>query len=154
MSGLAAVDISMLGDKALVRKVSRFIGKKQRRIVSSAMRKAMKQIVLPQAIADAPVDTGRHQANIRVRAIRKRGRRDPRIGVEVRSGTRAQLGIPAGYKWYYPAILEFKTDPHLIPALEDNRERVLGRMRTEVGRGIERELSKGANRTAGGGGRA
>lgn len=98
-----SVDISLLGDAALQRKLARLDTAIQKKIVASAIRKAAKP-VLAEAKRLAPVKTGKLRDNIHIGALRAR---KGSFGTVVQTGRREQMGIPADSKWYYPAIVEY-----------------------------------------------
>lgn len=138
-----AVNISVLGDRALERKLSRLKAATQKKIVRKALRAAAKPI-RDDAKANAPVDEGDLRKNIKVRAMR---RSRVRLGVIVRTGTRDEMGIPADSNWYYPAIVEYGYDdvpanPYLRNALDKNRQQALRTMGAEISSGIDREARR------------
>ena len=72
---------------------------------------------------------------MKTRALR---RKKGRVGISVATPTRAQLGIPEGGKWYYPAHIELGTRttkalPYLRNAFDDNLD------------AIEREVTQAIN---------
>lgn len=154
----AAVDISLLGDKALERKLRRLEVKAQRTIVRQALREAAK-IVAAAARDLVPVKTGALKRSIIVRALGtarlKAGSRRSRseLGSEVRTGTRAKLGIPPDYPWYYPASVEYgfttsrgqvvPAHPYMRPALDNNLARIVASIRRDIAAGIIREAKRG-----------
>lgn len=138
-----AIDITMLGDKALQRRLNRLELKTGRKIVRRALRDAAK-IHASAAKAEAPVDTGATKAGIRVRAVT--GLRRGNFGVMSRTGTREEMGIPSDSKWYYPAIVEYGTpttpaNPFMRRAFEQNRQRMIDSIRRDLWSGI-RSLSR------------
>lgn len=120
------VDISGLGDKRLSAKLAQLDLKVQKKMVRKALRKAGRP-VLEEARARVPVDTGRLRDGLFLRATkRKRGT----FGVEVAMPLRADLGISANAKGYYPAVIEYGAENHppqpfLRPALDANKERAI-----------------------------
>ncbi|MGE0857796.1 MAG: HK97-gp10 family putative phage morphogenesis protein [Gammaproteobacteria bacterium] len=120
------IDISQLGDKRLQKKLDKLDKRVQKAIVRRGLRKAAKD-VLESARAIVPVDTGALRDGLAVKALKpKRGS----FGVQVVTPTRAELGIPADAKGYYPAVVEYGSDkrnlpprPYLRPALDQNREK-------------------------------
>ncbi len=136
------IDISLMGDRKLQRKLKRLPIVVQRKIVRHALREAARP-VLATAKALVPVDTGRLKKSLKIRSAGKRGQ----AGIVVRTGTRAELGIPEDAKYFYPAALEFghgnvPAYPFLRPALDQNRPRALKIIARELGAGIEREAVK------------
>jgi len=145
----SAVDISLVGDKALTKKLHRLEGPAQKRIVRKGLRVGAKP-VLAAAKAKVPVKTGRTKAGLKIRSA---GRSRSRIGVVVKTPPRAALGIAADDPNYYPMSVEYghstkggghvPARPFMRPALDENAQQVLGIIRREIGAGIEREARKG-----------
>ena len=137
-------DISLLGDKELQRKLTRLVPAVQRKVLKKALRKAGK-VVLAAARAAAPVRTGNLRRFLRLGDMKSR--RD-RVGVEVRTGTRDELGIPQGSRFYYPAHIELGTRklparPYLRPALKGKETEALAIISSELRSGIIREARRG-----------
>lgn len=137
------VDIRFIGDKELQRKLNRLDPEIQRRVLTESMAVAG-EIVLKAAKANAPVRTGKHRDNIRMRKVNRKRGRNRGIGVEVVSGTRKKLGISPDDKFYYPAALEFGAPsrniaarPHMRPALNNRRALLKLRIASHMGRSIE-----------------
>lgn len=120
------VDVSQLGDKRVSAKLARLDIKVQKKIVRQALRKAAAPI-LATAKARVAVDTGALRDGLTIRAVKaKKGV----FGIQVATPRRAELGIPADAKGFYPAVLEYGSvdhppKPYLRPALEQNRDRAL-----------------------------
>lgn len=136
------IDITFLGDKKLQAKLARLAIQSQRKIVRTAMRKAMKP-VKERAQALVPVDSGALRDSIRQKSRTKRGI----SRAFVSTGTREELGIPSDAKGFYPAVIEYGTrtrpaKPYLRRALQEKRTGVLSEMAADVGRAIEREAKK------------
>jgi HK97 gp10 family phage protein len=89
------------GDKELDKKLAGLTLKLQKKLTRQATRKAAKEIVLPAARANAPVDTGELEESLKVRAI-KRSRN--RIGHMVTVGDGLGVGDT-----FYAAALELGT---------------------------------------------
>ena len=136
-------DISLLGDKALSRKLAKLPAAVQRKVLRPALRKGGK-VILEAVRRNIPVDEGKLRKTLKLRALKaKRGR----IGVEVRTGTREELDIPAGAEGYYPAHVELGTrnrsaTPYLRPAMDDKESQVVSLLKTEIGLGITREAKR------------
>lgn len=96
------LDISMLGDKKLQRKLKRIDISLQRRGLRMAMRKGM-TLVKNRARQLAPYKTGALKKSIKVKQRSRRGISSTRVV----TGTRAELNIDPGEKYYYPAVLEY-----------------------------------------------
>ncbi|HEY1603852.1 MAG TPA: HK97-gp10 family putative phage morphogenesis protein [Pirellulales bacterium] len=100
---------------------------------------AQGELVRETAAALCPRETGLTADNItcRDRSTQRK------VAVEVRTGTRAKMRIPATDPYYYPAAIEFGTAtrharPFMRPALEQHRASAA----RAVGRAVEREVSK------------
>ena len=122
------IDIGMVGDKELQRALNRISRDTQEKFVQQSLRKGAKPI-LASAITGVPVRTGRLKTSLKIRT-RKRKRKGI-LGVQVQTGTRAELGIAADAPGYYPIAVEYGTkhmaaDPYLRPALDTNRDKALG----------------------------
>jgi len=98
------IDISILGDKALQRRLANMDVNLQKKFVRQAINRAMLP-VKNKAQALAPVDTGRLRSSIKRRSRTRRGI----SRAQVITGTRAELGIPVGSTGYYPAAIEYGT---------------------------------------------
>lgn len=138
-----AVDISVLGERELERKLAKLTAGVQRKIVRRALRDAAKPI-RDAAKSRAPVKSGRLRRNIKVRSMR---RSRVRLGVLVRTGTRDEMGIPSDSPWYYPAIIEYgyenvPANPFLRGALDSNRQKALRIISDSVLGGINREARR------------
>jgi len=132
------IDIAVIGDKELQRKLKALDIKMQKKIIHKALRAAAKPI-LAQSKATAPVLSGRLKKSLKLRA--RRARRGV-FGVQVMTGTRQELGIPAGYPYYYPAAVEYgharaPAHPFLRPALEANRQKGINIAANVIRQGIE-----------------
>lgn len=141
MSGI--VDITLLGDKALARKLARLPGVTQKKIVRKALRQGARP-VLAAAKRLCPVRYGVLKGSLKLRTVpRKRGL----LGVEVSTGTRTELGIPESDPGYYPMSVEYghgrvAAQPFLRPALDENRDRAKRIIGQRLGRDIEAEAKK------------
>lgn len=103
-----SVQISISGDKALIKSLKALPKLVARRCLRQAMRPAMK-IVRDEAKQNAPVDTGLTKKSIKVRAMR---RSTKFIGIDVQIGT------------FYGSFLEYGTSklppkPFMKPAFDD-----------------------------------
>lgn len=141
------VDMTMLGDKKLIKQLAKLPDRLQKKILRSAMRKAAKP-VLASAKSKVPRVTGINtdplRKGLKVKAL-KRSRN--RIGVRIVTPERSVLGIPEGSKWYYPAHIELGTSkvaavPYLRNAVAENKEQVFSIIRREVASGIVREAKR------------
>ena len=134
------IDIKVLGDKELTRKLKRLEIKAGRKVVRTAIRETMKEIVLPAAKAKVPVDKGLLRKGLKVKAAKaKRGS----FGSHVVTPTREKLNIDPSERGYYPAVLEYGASgrqiparPFLRPAMDNNKTKVLRQLGRDIGRGI------------------
>jgi len=138
-----AVDVSLIGDKRLNRKLRRLPLKVQRKVVRQALREAGRP-VLATAKRIVPVRTGNLRDGLKLRAIKPRG---GQFGVAIKTPTREDLGLPATGGGYYPAHIELGTrntpaQPYLRPAMDQNRKKSIGILRRQIGAGIEREARR------------
>ena len=127
------INISMLGDKVLARKLKSLAPKLQKKIVRNAMRKAIKPVAA-QAKANAPVLSGTLQLSLRVAARKFKSR--TKFGIQVATDK-------LGGDIYYAAFNELGTKkqparPFMRPALHGNRERSTGILKREIASGIVR----------------
>lgn len=144
--------IHIAGIDPLLAKLSALPTKVQGKVVRPAAREGTKMVA--EAVKEmVPVDADGHQLEggkhlrdtIKVRAVK--GRKRGRIAFKVMTGTRQELGIPAGEKGYYPAALEYgglahQPIPYMRPALTKSRQKVIATVREKILAGIEREARK------------
>lgn len=138
------ISIEVLGDKALQRKLRALPIAMEKKIVRKALREAGRPI-LASAKALVPVRTGALKKSLRLRAL-KRSRGS--FGVQVRTGTREELGIPADAPYYYPMAVEVGTGhapahPYMRPALKSNEGKSIRIAAAEIRRGIEEVARSG-----------
>lgn len=108
------------------------------------------KVVQAAAKANAPHRTGALKRSIKVRSHR---RSRVRFGVEVRTGTREELGIPADAPGYYPMSIEtgwtfrggttVPARPFLRPAFDQNKEKVVEAIRKKLGAAVAKEWARG-----------
>lgn len=127
-------DFSFTGDKALQALLASLPDKLERKILAGATVRAAKSVLLPAVVANTPVGApytrvtrgrtqqgndgafrrigfrqqvgGRLRRSYKVRQLRRRA---GRVGAQIVTGTRADLGIRG--RGYYPAHLEFGFTP-------------------------------------------
>lgn len=147
MAGM--IDISVLGDKALVKKLNKLPGRVQKKVVRQAMRKAGKPILteIKQAIGAIRV-TGVHtdllRKNMKLKSV-KRSR--TQVGVIIVTPERNVLGINESGKSYWPANIELGTSktpaqPFIRDTVDRNRVTAMATIQRELGAGITREAMK------------
>lgn len=128
--------VTITGDKRIDRKLGKLSGADAKKVLRRALRRAVKPLQAA-AKADAPVDTGRLQAKIKVRAMkRKKGR----LGVVVQVD-QTDLEKP------YAAVEEFgdreRSGDHFFEdAFEDRAESVRSEAIVEIARGVETIVKK------------
>lgn len=143
------IDISMLGDKALTKKLGKLPGRLQKKVLRQAMRKAAKPILadIKQSISSIRV-TGLHTDPLKKKTkIKSLKRSRNKIGVRITTPTRDELGIPADSKWYWPAHIELGTSkepaqPFMRGPFNAARQKTLTTIKQETGKGIIREAMK------------
>lgn len=164
MPSTRMIDISLLGDREAERKLHRLDVALQRKIVRAALRLGARP-VRDEAKRLAPVLTGKMRDTITIKALRaRRGN----FGVQVQTGTRAQLGIEPNDPYYYPAAVEFghagpghgltpkerrrkrrveaskeiPANPFMRPALDNKAGEAKSAIAGAIRTGIEREAGK------------
>ena len=138
-----AVDIRVFGDKDLQKQLKKLPDRLQNRILKQAIKKGAK-ITLQRTKTIVPKETGRLSESLKVKPI-KRSR--VKIGYQVLTGTREELGIPAGKKGYYPMAIETGTKnrpakPYMRPALDQTENQVLGVIKGAIKSKLDKEARK------------
>jgi len=141
------VDISILGDKDLERKLSRIADKGQRKVVRAAIRKAAtraRKRIVQNIQREGLVDTGRMMQAFKKTKIVSASNNRNMIRVGPRLPTRSELGIDADAKGYYPTALEFgyalrPATPFIRPAIDEHKDEEIKVIGSDIGKGIERE---------------
>jgi HK97 gp10 family phage protein len=136
------IDISILGDKKLQKKLNKLIDKDAKKIVVQSVRTGA-NIVKERAQSLAPQGkTGRLKSGLRLRTSTRRNR----LAVFIQTKKRSHFNIAANSKFFYPAIVEFGAPRSNIPAnsylrraMEERRERAL----TVIRRNIKVKLLRG-----------
>ncbi len=129
-----AFDISAIGDKKLSIRFQRMEKKLQRRILLKSIRKSAR-VIRKAARTFAPVKTRNLRRNIKTKTIKSKDK--SMVGIVVRTGTRAEMGIPQKAKGYYPAVQEYGSatvpaHPYMRPAAAQNKERFVNGVGTEL----------------------
>ena len=140
-------DISIVGDKKLIRKFKTLEAKTQKKFVRKALRAAGKP-VLAAAKQKVPVREGKLKKSLKLRAI-KRSRTG--VGVLIKTGNREELGIKPGEKGFYPFSVEYGTantpeQSYLRAGMDENRDKALKILGDELWRQIKAEGAKGVKR--------
>lgn len=133
------VSIELLGDRLLVEAFKLLDIKMQKKIARKGLRAGGK-IVLAAVKAKVPTKSGKLKKSLKLRSI-KRTRTG--IGVYIRTGTRAELGISERAKGYYPFSQEYgtsKTPAHsyLRAALDEQRVKAIQEVRGTIWDELER----------------
>jgi HK97 gp10 family phage protein len=134
------IDISVVGNRELQRKLRRLEVKLQKKIVRNAINRAILP-VRDKAKSLAPVDSGILKSKIKRKTKVKNGVARARIV----TGTRMELGIPVDAKGYYPAAIEFGTQHQparsfMRAAITALRVHVLQKTGDYIDEGIRRAL--------------
>lgn len=151
----AAVDITLLGQKQLERKLELLAAKTQKTIVRRAVRASAKRTLaeIVHNIQSAQlVDSGRLLAAFQKAKVLQAANKRDLIRIGPAWPTRAELGIDPKDKGYYPFSLEFghpnaAAVPFIRPAVDENRQREIRQIGTEIGAAIEREARKGVQQS-------
>ena len=148
-----AVDIRLIGDKALIRALSKLPVTSQKKAVRPALRKAAKRLRghIVENVSGTPVGvvSGRTLAAFTAARIRALKRSRSAIGVGVVMPTREELGIDPGDKWFHPAATEYGTVERegrgsidetrfIRDAVDIHKAREIATLGTDIGKGIER----------------
>ena len=135
----AGAGIALTGDKALDLKLAGMHGRFQKKLSRKATRLAAKDIVLPDAKRMAPIDTGKLEKSLVVRAM-KRSR------VKVGHVVQTRDGFFKGYE-FYGGFQEFgtkrmKADPFLRPAVYANDLQIRAKYIMALREAIREEAAK------------
>jgi hypothetical protein len=154
MSRAAMVDISVLGDKELSKALANIHGRLQRKIARQALRKSAKRTKGPlvQAISGSPVgiETGELVTAMNRQKVLPGKRSRASISALMQMPSREELNIKSGEAYWPAAVLEYGSAKLGIRPLAWVRatiNRIMPReqrqMRTDIGKGIQREWKKG-----------
>jgi hypothetical protein len=143
------VDITLLGDRELERKLARLVGPAQKRVVRRALRDTCKRIHrrLIRKVSGHPVGivTGKYLAAIKAEkpSAGKRGRSviqivlaAPREAEQAIQQNALEYGRKKGRGAPAPAY------PHVRPAVDEKKRSDLRLIGRDIGRGIVREAKK------------
>jgi len=143
------VDISVLGNAELERALGRIMDKTQKTIVRGSLRKEAKRMrgrVAANITRLGLIKTGNMLKGYANAKIANSGRKNfIRLGLV--DPTRAELGIPANAKGYYPYALEYGkhgvgATPFIRPAIDNHKTQSFAAIGSDIGKGIERAASK------------
>ena len=142
------IDISVIGDKELVKMFERVEAKVGRKFAATAMRNSAKRL-RPKIAANTPVDTGKLKAGMARAKVRSASKKRDQIRIGLAMPTRAELGIPADAEGYYPYVLEYGTSDGRIPprrfirgTVDANKDVEWAAIGKEIGAAIEKEARK------------
>ncbi len=133
-------DISVLGERDLERRLLALEPKLQAKVLGRAMRAGLQE-VLQAARAAAPRRSGEMARRLRLRKAKVR--RKHGLAYYVRTGTRAEMGIPREASGYYPSAIHqgflhkrsgkhIAARPYLKPEFDSRRDRILGTIRSAL----------------------
>ena len=137
----SSIDISILGDKKLKKKMLKLDPKLQKKVWRPATREALKKTVLPTAKSNVPIREGDLQNSGKVRAASKK-----------RTGRRGEVGAVVvfgeGLEDGRATFQEFGTDhhdanPYLRPAKESEQKNAIRLVEDELKRQLPKVV-KGA----------
>lgn len=142
----ATIKISMIGDKALIKRFNDLDAKSQGKVFRPAVRKSVNP-VLTTARALAPKRSGAMARGLTIRAFRSAKKLRKGVGAMVVTPTREKLGIAEKAAWYYPSLVELGHKkkggrgrvagrPFLRNALKSNKSRVFQILRSEIWSGL------------------
>ena len=154
----AAIDISMIGDKELLKQLARLsTPASQKKAIRPALRKSAKRIK-PRVLANlsgSPVAprTGRLLAAMAAEKVHAIGRSRTVIGAGFDLPSRESLGIDPSDKYFYPIAVEYghvrgagksaaPPRPYIRPAVDSNRESELNQIGADIGKGIIKQAAK------------
>ena len=151
----AVFGIKLFGDKDLARALGRLADVTQKKIVKKAFRSSLKR-VKTEVLLNMSGRIVQERTGAMVNAFERinpqvRTEKDGTLVVSMKLPTRADIGIEASAKGYYPTALEYgvKRGRHPFPAKRMIREAVnrvqeqeLRRIGTAIGNGIAREAAK------------
>jgi len=141
------IDISVLGNAELERALGGIVAKTQKTIVRGALRKEAKRVktrVAGNIARLGLVKTGAMMKGYANAKIASAGSKNfIRLGLV--NPTRAELGIPADAKGYYPMALEYGkhgvgATPFIRPAVDNNKSQSFNDIGNDIGKGIERAV--------------
>lgn len=151
---MAGFDLSLLGDKALERKLERLGRSGARRVLSKALRNSAKRV--KQRIVENATGKVLHvRRGVLVAALKKgkiriaRAHRSKDIRLGYAWPTREQLGISEADKNFYPAAIEYghgsvPAHPYIRPAVDEHKDQEFEAIRADVRKGILAEALRGS----------
>ena len=146
-----SVDIQILGDRELQRKLARLEDKAQKKIVQSALRKSAKRAkdrIIGNIQKLGLILTGQMLnafKKMKIKSSSRKPRKLIRIGPEWPD--RSELGISPDDKYFYPTAVEYghgnvKAYPFVRPAIDEHTQAEHAKIAKDIGAGIIRESKK------------
>ncbi|HEB79291.1 MAG TPA: hypothetical protein ENI79_02300 [Rhodospirillales bacterium] len=111
-----AIDISLLGDKAIEKRLAKLPERIQRKAVRQTMRATLKNVHkrLDRNLSGGLLqeDSGAYRRAMRAQKIKSGKRSRSRLTLGVALPTREEMGIDPKDTHYYPAVLEYGAPGH------------------------------------------
>ncbi len=142
------VDIKLLGDKALERKLAGLVAAAEKKIVSQALRKSAKRIKkrIIDKVSGFPVGvvTGNYKAAIKASKVRAGKRKRGMIRVGLTRPAEARQAIQQNALEYGRTRggRPMAARPHVRPAVDEDKANEQKRIGRDIGAGIVREAKK------------
>lgn len=134
--------IVITGIKELDRRLGRLEPKVQKNVVRKAMRRGLK-VIADATRAESPFLTGATRAGVKVRAVKSRRRGSIQLEVRIEATDQTKrTSAKTGKTVFYPAILEYTSDPFMDRAYDSAGERARQVTLTALARGTEAEAAK------------
>lgn len=145
-----SIDISIVGDKQLEKKLHRLVTAAQKKIVKGSLRKEAvrsRARIVRNIDREGLVDTGTMRQAFKKAKIVLASQSKNFIRLGPMMPTRAELNIPQDEKGYYPFSLEYgfgvrPATPFVRPAMDENKGESIAAIGSDIGKGIEREAMK------------
>jgi HK97 gp10 family phage protein len=133
------ITLQLDGFEEVIRQFDTLEAKLQKKGLTKAQR-AGANVIAKDARKRAHKLSGNNRKFIKVKAIRRSRKA---FGVNIQTGTRAELGIPADAEGYYPFTEEYGSKdngahPYMRPALATKREEATN----AIGKALEKEVEK------------
>lgn len=144
-TGQNFIDVTLLGDKELQRKLNHLARNVQRKVVRISMKKAGNEILRPAIVAAVPVKTGALKAAMAKEQFKVLSGR--RTGVKLAMPPRDRLAMDPNDKYYYPTHVEYghgNVPPHsyIRKPVDANANQWRNRVGQFMGTAIETEAKK------------
>lgn len=146
---MARFDINISGDKELEMLFKSLPEKIENKVLRQALRKAARPVLASAKAKLKGIRVTGHTTDPIIKGLKIRAlkRRKGRIGVQVQTPTREELGL-GDSKWYPPAHIELGTKrtpaiPYLRNSLRENAANATELIAQELRAAIERETKRG-----------